>query len=91
MGHRILVVDDEKLIVKGLKFSLEQDDMIVDTAFDGEEGLKLARDNAYSLIFLDVMLPKLDGIEVCQQIRVVACADYNAYGEKQRYGQDYGA
>ncbi|GHU74532.1 DNA-binding response regulator [Clostridia bacterium] len=69
MGHRILVVDDEKLIVKGLKFSLEQDDMIVDTAFDGEEGLKLARDNAYSLIFLDVMLPKLDGIEVCQQIR----------------------
>ncbi|MDR1560626.1 MAG: response regulator transcription factor [Clostridiales bacterium] len=69
MANRILVVDDEKLIVKGIKFSLEQDDMLVDAAYDGEEALKLARLNEYSLVLLDVMLPKIDGLEVCQQIR----------------------
>jgi len=65
----ILVVDDEKSIVKGIKFSLEQDGMKVDTAHDGEEALALARENAYDLIILDVMLPKIEGTEVCQQIR----------------------
>ncbi len=69
MANRILVVDDEKLIVKGIKFSLEQDNMHVDTAYDGEEALKLAAANDYSLIVLDVMLPKVDGLQVCQQIR----------------------
>ena len=69
MGRRVLVVDDEKLIVKGLRFSLEQDGMEVDCAYDGEEALKLARENAYDMILLDVMLPKHDGFEVCQQIR----------------------
>ena len=69
MGKRVLVVDDEKLIVKGIRFSLEQDGMKVDCAYDGEEALKLARENAYDLIFLDIMLPKHDGFEVCQQIR----------------------
>ena len=69
MGRRILVVDDEKLIVKGLRFSLEQDDMSVDCAYDGEEALNLAKENKYDLILLDVMLPKLDGFQVCQQIR----------------------
>ena len=69
MGKRILVVDDEKLIVKGIRFSLEQDGMEVDTAFDGEEALEYARNNTYDLILLDVMLPKLTGFEVCQQIR----------------------
>lgn len=69
MAYRILVVDDEKLIVKGIKFSLEQDGMDVDTAFDGEEALRLARTDEYSLIVLDVMLPKIDGLEVCQQVR----------------------
>ena len=69
MSRRILVVDDEKLIVKGLRFSLEQDDMKVDCAYDGEEALNAARENAYDLILLDVMLPKLTGFEVCQQIR----------------------
>lgn len=69
MGKRVLVVDDEKLIVKGIRFSLEQDDMQVDVAYDGEEALKLARENAYDIILLDVMLPKYDGFEVCQQIR----------------------
>ena len=69
MAHHILVVDDEKLIVKGIKFSLEQDGMIVDAAYDGEEALQLAREKDYDLIMLDVMLPKIDGTEVCQQIR----------------------
>ncbi|MCI8711881.1 MAG: response regulator transcription factor [Ruminococcus sp.] len=66
---RILVVDDEKLIVKGIRFSLEQDDMEVDCAYDGEEALEYARNQEYDLVLLDVMLPKLDGFEVCQQIR----------------------
>ena len=69
MPHSILVVDDEKLIVKGIKFSLEQDGMQVDAAYDGEEALELARANNYDVIILDVMLPKIDGTAVCQQIR----------------------
>ena len=69
MAYNILVVDDEKLIVKGIKFSLEQEGMSVDTAFDGDEALNLAQNNDYSLILLDVMLPKKDGLEVCQLIR----------------------
>ena len=69
MEKRILVVDDEKLIVKGIRFSLEQDGMEVDTAFDGEEALEYASKKEYDLILLDVMLPKLTGFEVCQQIR----------------------
>lgn len=69
MAKRILVVDDEKLIVKGIKYSLEQDDMEVDVAYDGEEAYNLAKANDYSLILLDVMLPKIDGLEVCTMIR----------------------
>lgn len=69
MGKRVLVVDDEKLIVKGIRFSLEQDGMEVDCAYDGEEALNLAKENEYDIILLDVMLPKYDGFEVCQQIR----------------------
>ena len=69
MSRRVLVVDDEKLIVKGIRFSLEQDGMKVDCAYDGEEALKLAKENAYDMILLDIMLPKHDGFEVCQQIR----------------------
>ena len=69
MAKRVLVVDDEKLIVKGIRFSLEQDGMEVDCAYDGEEALAYARDNDYDMILLDIMLPKLDGFEVCQQIR----------------------
>lgn len=69
MDKRVLVVDDEKLIVKGIKFSLEQDSMIVDCAYDGEEALEAAKNNQYDIILLDVMLPKLNGFEVCQQIR----------------------
>ena len=69
MSKRVLVVDDEKLIVKGIRFSLEQDDMQVDCAYDGEEALELAKENHYDIILLDLMLPKIDGLEVCQQIR----------------------
>lgn len=69
MGQKVLVVDDEKLIVKGIRFSLEQDGMEVDCAYDGEEALELARQNQYDMILLDVMLPKMTGFEVCQQIR----------------------
>lgn len=69
MNKRVLVVDDEKLIVKGIRFSLEQEGMEVDAAYDGEEALRLARENSYDMILLDVMLPKRDGFEVCQHIR----------------------
>ena len=69
MAKRVLVVDDEKLIVKGIRFSLEQDGMEVDCAYDGEEPLLKATDNHYDMILLDVMLPKMDGFEVCQHIR----------------------
>lgn len=69
MAQRVLVVDDEKLIVKGIRFSLEQDGMDVDCAYDGEEALELARQNQYDMVLLDVMLPKMTGFEVCQQIR----------------------
>ncbi len=69
MAKKVLVVDDEKLIVKGIRFSLEQDGMEVDCAYDGEEALNLAKSNAYDMILLDIMLPKMDGFEVCQAIR----------------------
>lgn len=69
MAKKVLVVDDEKLIVKGIRFSLEQDGMEVDCAYDGEEALRMAKEKAYDMVLLDIMLPKLDGFEVCQQIR----------------------
>lgn len=69
MGRKVLVVDDEKLIVKGIRFSLEQDDMEVDCAYDGEEAIDMAKRKEYDIILLDVMLPKCDGFEVCRQIR----------------------
>ncbi|MCR5322127.1 MAG: response regulator transcription factor [Lachnospiraceae bacterium] len=69
MADKILIVDDEKLIVKGLKFSIEADGYETDVAYDGEEALEKAKNNKYSLILLDLMLPKMDGMEVCRQIR----------------------
>lgn len=69
MAKKVLVVDDEKLIVKGIRFSLLQDDMEVDCAYDGEEAFNMAKANSYDMILLDVMLPKMDGFEVCQAIR----------------------
>ncbi|MDD6035135.1 MAG: response regulator transcription factor [Lachnospiraceae bacterium] len=69
MDKRVLVVDDEKLIVKGIKFSLEQEGLLVDCAYDGEEALAAVKRTSYDVILLDLMLPKLSGFEVCQQIR----------------------
>ena len=69
MSRKVLVVDDEKLIVKGVRFSLEQDGMEVDCAYDGEEALEKIRANTYDIILLDIMLPKLDAFQVCQQVR----------------------
>ncbi len=69
MAKKILVVDDEKLIVKGIRFSLEQEGMQVDCAYDGQEALDMIKQNTYDVILLDVMLPKFNGYEVCQQVR----------------------
>lgn len=69
MARKVLVVDDEKLIVKGIRFSLEQDGMEVECAYDGEEALRMAKETEYDLILLDIMLPKMGGFEVCQHIR----------------------
>ena len=96
MAKKVLVVDDEKLIVKGIRFSLEQDGMEVDCAFDGEEGLRLATENNYDIILLDIMLPKMDGFEVCQHIRefsMVPVVMLTAKGEDMDkiLGLEYGA
>ncbi len=69
MSKKALVVDDEKTIVKGIKYSLEQDGIEVDTAFDGETALEKVKCTNYDIILLDVMLPQISGFEVCQAIR----------------------
>jgi len=69
VAKRILLVDDEPLILKGLRYTLEQEGYEILTAMDGEEALKVFMENQVDLILLDVMLPKLDGISVCQRIR----------------------
>lgn len=66
---KILVVDDEKLIVKGIKFSLEQDGNEVDAVFDGAGAVDAIRNNSYDIVLLDVMLPKMNGFEVCRAVR----------------------
>ncbi|MBZ4645115.1 MAG: two-component system, OmpR family, response regulator VicR [Petroclostridium sp.] len=66
---KILIVDDEKLLVKGIKFNFEQDGYQVEVAYDGEEAIKLAKDKSIDIIILDLMLPKVDGLTVCQKIR----------------------
>jgi len=69
MAKKVLVVDDEKLIVKGIRFSLEQEGMAVDCAYDGEEALEAIKSNEYDVVLLDVMIPKMSGFEVCQSVR----------------------
>lgn len=69
MARRVLIVDDEPLIVKGLKYSLEHDGYETESAADGEEAVNKFFAGQFDLILLDVMLPKLNGIEVCQRIR----------------------
>lgn len=66
---KILIVDDEKLLVKGIKFNFENDGYEVDAVYNGEDALTLVRENHYDLVVLDLMLPKMDGLEVCRQIR----------------------
>ena len=66
---KILVVDDEKLLVKGIKFNLENEGYTVDACYDGETAVNMARSGDYSLIILDLMMPKKDGLEACQEIR----------------------
>lgn len=69
MAKRILLVDDEPILIKGLKYTLEKDGYETLVAYDGEEALALFNENEVDLILLDVMLPKIDGITVCQRIR----------------------
>lgn len=69
MAKKVLLVDDEPLILKGLKYSLEQDGYLTDEAHDGEEAIALFDKEDYDIVLLDVMLPGLSGIEVCQRIR----------------------
>ena len=66
---KILLVDDEKVIVKAMKFNFEREGYAVEVAYDGEEALKLAKDKTIDIIVLDLMLPKIDGLTVCQKIR----------------------
>ena len=69
MGAKILVVDDEELIVKGIKCNLTQDKMEVDCAYDGQQAIEMAKEKKYDCVLLDVMLPVFSGYEVCQRIR----------------------
>ena len=66
---KILVVDDERLLVKGIKFNLENEGYTVDAAYDGDEAVEMARAGNYDLIVLDLMMPKKDGLQACQEIR----------------------
>ena len=66
---RILVVDDEKTLVKGMKFNLENEGYEVECAYDGAAALELAREGRFDLIILDVMMPEMDGLEACMKIR----------------------
>lgn len=66
---KILVVDDERVLVKGLKFNLENDGYTVETAYDGATAVEMARSGGYDLILLDLMMPEVDGLTACMQIR----------------------
>lgn len=96
MEERILVVDDEPILLKGLKFSLEQDNYNVDVAMDGNEAYEKIMNNSYSLVVLDLMLPGLDGLEVCKKVRetsMVPIIILTAKGEDSSkvLGLEYGA
>ena len=96
MDERILVVDDEPILLKGLKFSLEQDGYIVDVAMDGNEAYDKIMNQTYHLVVLDLMLPGLDGLEVCKKVRetsMVPIIILTAKGEDSSkvLGLEYGA
>lgn len=93
---RILVVDDEQLLVKGIKFNLENDGYSVDGAYDGKAALELFRENRYDLIILDLMLPEIDGLTVCRKIREesnvpVIMLTAKSEGRDKLIGFEYGA
>ena len=69
MAAKVLVVDDERIIVKGLRYSLQQEGYEVECAYDGEEAVNAIREKHFDIVLLDVMLPKLSGFEVLQQVR----------------------
>ncbi|MTI68739.1 MAG: response regulator transcription factor [Firmicutes bacterium] len=96
MGSKVLIVDDEALLVKGLKYSLDQDGYEIDAAYDGNEALDRINNNEYDLIVLDLMLPGIDGLEVCQKVREtsqVPIIMLTAKGEDMNkiLGLEYGA
>ncbi|WXR61928.1 response regulator transcription factor [Peptostreptococcaceae bacterium AGR-M142] len=96
MKYKILIVDDEKLLIKGMKYTLEQDDYEIDEAYDGESAVLMASNNNYDIIILDLMLPKKDGFEVCKEIRefsTVPIIMLTAKGEdvSKIMGLEYGA
>ncbi|SHI50923.1 DNA-binding response regulator, OmpR family, contains REC and winged-helix (wHTH) domain [Geosporobacter subterraneus DSM 17957] len=96
MTHKILIVDDEPILLKGLKYSLEQESYQIETAADGKEALLKASDEAFDLIILDLMLPEIDGLEVCRRIReqsMVPIIMLTAKGEdtSKILGLEYGA
>lgn len=96
MAEKILVVDDEPILLKGLKFSLEQDDYQVEVAVDGLEAYEKIMNNKYDLVVLDLMLPQIDGLEVCRKVRetsMVPIIILTAKGEDSSkvLGLEYGA
>jgi DNA-binding response OmpR family regulator len=96
MANKILIVDDEPLLVKGLKYSLEQDSNNIDVAYDGKEAWDKFNRNTYDLIILDLMLPEIDGLELCKMIREksqVPIVMLTAKGEDMTkiLGLEYGA
>ncbi|WP_432667702.1 response regulator transcription factor [Wukongibacter baidiensis] len=96
MSKKLLVVDDEEILLKGLKYSLEQEEYEIDTATDGLEAYEKAINNNYDLVVLDLMLPKMDGLEVCRKIRensMVPIIILTAKGEdtSKVLGLEYGA
>jgi len=93
---RILVVDDEKLLVKGIKFNLENDGYTVDGAYDGVTALEMFKENQYDLVILDLMLPGMDGLSVCRKIRdfsnvPVIMLTAKSEGSDKLIGFEYGA
>jgi len=93
---RVLVVDDEKLLVKGIKFNLENDGYQVDAAFDGAQALAMFRTQKYDIIILDLMLPEIGGLEVCRKIREtsnvpVIMLTAKSEGVDKLIGFEYGA
>ena len=93
---RILVVDDEKVMVKGIRFNLENEGYTVDVGYNGRQAVELARANEYDLIILDLMMPELDGLQACMEIRAFSTVPIimlTARGEDtdKLLGFEYGA